>query len=362
MITVDESVLPPGPAPGEQARTGSRGRVIAIALLVAAAAVLAAGSIRVPYYAIAPGDVLDVDGLVRVAEGPSYEARGNLEMVTVSLGRVTALGALRGWLDSDIDVVHADVVKPPEVSDQEFTELNRELMASSKEKAQGVAFEALGEDAIIGDGARVAQVVPGSPAEGVLAVGDVLVAVDGSPVSLDADAVGKLGARRPGDVVRLTIAGEGGARRDVNVTLAARDGDGAKPFLGVQLLTQGLRIQLPRKVEIDSERIGGPSAGLAFTLQVLDELTPGELTGGRRVAATGTIELDGSVGEIGGIVQKTAAVIRAGVDVFLVPTAEFKAARARAGSKVKVIGIDHLDDALRALAALGGSGLGAPAP
>jgi PDZ domain-containing protein len=359
VITVDQSVPPTGPPPEARPRRRSR---LALALVLAVlAAGLAGASIRLPYYEIAPGQVLEVDHLVKVEEGPRYEARGSFEMVTVSLGRASVWDALRGWLDGDIDVVGEDQIKPPNVSDQQFTEENRALMTASKEKAQGVAFEALGEDAIKGDGALVVDVVAGSPADGALAKGDVIVAVDGTAVGLDADAVSRLGARKAGDQVRLTVK-TGDVQRDVDVTLAARKDGSGKPLLGVQLQTKGLRIELPRKVSIDSEEIGGPSAGLAFTLQVLDELTPGELTGGKKVAATGTIELDGSVGEIGGIRQKTAAVLAAKADVFLVPKGEYAAAKRRAGAHLQVVPVETLDDALRALASLGGSGLGTSGP
>ena len=104
--------------------------------------------------------------------------------------------------------------------------------------------------------------------------------------------------------------------------------------------------------------MGGPSAGLAFTLALLDELTPGELTGGKKVAATGTITPSGAVGEIGGLPQKTVAVEREGAELFLVPLAELAEAQAKAeGTNLKVVGVETLDDALAALQEFGGSGL-----
>ena len=115
------------------------------------------------------------------------------------------------------------------------------------------------------------------------------------------------------------------------------------------------------EVDIDSGNVGGPSAGLAFTLAVLDVLSPGELTGGLDVAVTGTIDGEGNVGDVGGVRQKTAAAIDEGYDVLLVPSAEFEEARERAGGAIEVIAVDTLREALDALASLGGSGLGNPA-
>ena len=114
------------------------------------------------------------------------------------------------------------------------------------------------------------------------------------------------------------------------------------------------RFDEPIKVSIDSRGIGGPSAGLAFTLAIIDELRPGELTGGQKVAVTGTIDLDGRVGDVGGVVQKTAAVRAAGAKYFLVPPGEYNDAKAHAGKHLKVIKVATLDEALQALGALGG--------
>jgi PDZ domain-containing protein len=132
----------------------------------------------------------------------------------------------------------------------------------------------------------------------------------------------------------------------------------------VHLQTKQLRFDFPFTVNVDSAGIGGPSAGLAFTLGILDALRPGELTGGHRVAVTGTISLDGTVGPVGGVVQKTAAVRAAGIGLFLVPPQEYDMARAHAGSKLKVVRVSTLEDALRALGQQGGdlSALGPTPP
>src|SRR5207249_3909047 len=118
----------------------------------------------------------------------------------------------------------------------------------------------------------------------------------------------------------------------------------------------------PYTVSIDSGAVGGPSAGLAFTLELIDSLTPGELTGGRKVAVTGTIESDGTVGPVGGVMQKTAAVRSAGAKYFLVPPDEFDAAKAHAGHNLQVIKVETLEQALDALVSIGGdvTALGPP--
>src|SRR6185295_15231828 len=137
-----------------------------------------------------------------------------------------------------------------------------------------------------------------------------------------------------------------------SVKLAARD-DGTA-LIGIAPGTRAdAKFDFPVNVDIDSGSVGGPSAGLAFTLGVIDALTPGELTGGQKVATTGTISLDGSVGPIGGIKQKVFTVERAGVKVFLVPASEAADARDAAGNRgLKIIPVENVDDALKALASI----------
>lgn len=321
-----------------------------------------AGTAELPYYAISPGEAYDTAPLVSTDEAHYYPAEGRVLLTTVSLGKVTLLSALEGWLDPAVDVVEERVITGSRDIDQdELRQINLDLMEQSKQQALGVAFEQLGVDAIAGSGAEVVAVLPGLPADGVLAVGDTILAIDGAPVSVDYEAVEALGRRAPGDrvVLRVEAAG-GGAARDAEVLLGAHPDDPARAFLGVSLSTRDLRFEFPFDVRLESETIGGPSAGLAFTLEVIDVLTPGELTGGRTVAATGTIELDGSVGEVGGVAQKTKAVRRAGAELFLVPPAELETARRFAGDDLRVEPVGSLDDALRVLATVGGNGLALP--
>lgn len=359
MDTVNEIVPPPADAP---VRRNRRRWWIAVPLVLLALAVAGASFISIPYYAIAPGNAVDVRPLVDVNGAEAFEPEAGIFLTTVSLRRVTLFGALQGWIDPDVEVVEREVIAPPDIGDRQLRDFNLELMATSKQKALGVAFETLGyEDAVTGTGATVVQVVPDSPADGVLSPGDAIVSVDGTPVTVDYEAVHALGEHRPGDTVTLGIEPEGGERREIEVRLAENPQVTGKPFLGVSLQTKDLELDFPFDVELQSERIGGPSAGLAFTLSIIDVLTAGELTGGERVAVTGTIELDGSVGEVGGVVQKAAAVRDAGIDLFLVPRGELEAARAAADDGLRVEAVDDVDDALRILADLtGGNGLALP--
>ena len=151
--------------------------------------------------------------------------------------------------------------------------------------------------------------------------------IDDRTVAGSADVVAGIQGRQAGDVLHLRIDRDG---QIVEVDAPLGQGDDGGPLLGVRLTT---RVKLPFEIEIDSGKVVGPSAGLAYALELLDVLTPGELTGGRVVAATGDLQADGTVGPIGGVAQKAVTVRRAGAKVFLVPRANLDEARSRAGER-----------------------------
>lgn len=351
-------VAPVAPAAPAPRRGGAR---IAVVALVTAAFFYWATTSQLPYYRLAPGSAVDTSRLVVVDPAHAHPPEGKILLTTVSLGKVTLIEALQGWLDPAIDVVKERVIAPEDVDEEELRRLNLELMEESKKAAIGVAFEALGVDAIQGRGAEIVGVEAGTPAGEVgLQAGETIVGVDGSPIEVDFEAVRALGERSPGERATLEVVGVDGATRTVEVTLARRPDDPTRAYLGVSLSTRDLTFDFPFSVDVQSERIGGPSAGLAFTLEIIDHLTEGELTGGIEVATTGTIELDGSVGEVGGIAQKTMAVNGSGATLFLVPSGEVREARRFAGDDVVVVAVETLQDALTALAEVGGNGLALP--
>jgi len=316
--------------------------------------------ITLPYYALAPGDARQVNDLIRVPKDRSFPPHGKVLLSTVSLSRVNALEAFFGWLDPDTDVVSENLILGTTPRNK-FTQQNIQEMDTSKQLAAVVALRRLGYTVTEqGKGGLVVQIEKKAPADGRLAQGEVITAVDGRPVRLSQEVVDGIRHHQPGETVRLDVLGVKGETRVEDIVLGRRP-DNGEGYLGVVLNTKEQKFDYPFDVAIDSGTIGGPSAGLAFTLGVLDALTAGELTGGKKVAATGTIEIDGKVGDVGGVVQKTAAVRAAGAEVFLVPDGEYAQAAAHAGRKLKVVKVSDLDEALAAMARLGGdvSALGA---
>ena len=366
-------------------------------------ALVASLFVPVPYYLIEPGSARAAEALVSVeGGGPEYPPEeGEIYFTTVSTRPARAFTAFLGWLDPDTDVVDKELILGDH-SAEENRQVNLEMMDNSVDVAAEVAWEHLGFDIESGTGAVIAGVAPDLPVADVVRPGDVIVAVDGHRTDTSDDVVEQIQSHQPGDEVTLRLEydpgsleredaeddgsgreGDGGEDggddggsgsdgsdasaadpprvRTETVELAARPDDPDVPLLGVQLGTRDQVLDPPYPVEIDTGQVGGPSAGLAFTLAVLDVLTPGELTGGNDVAVTGTIDGLGNVGPIGGIGQKAAAVRDAGADLFIVPASEADAARARSGD-VPVVGVETLDDALAALDDLGGNALDLEAP
>jgi Lon-like protease len=335
-------------------------------LTVVGVAVGLAFLIKVPYYAFSAGSLYQTQEMILVEGPPTFPPDGDVLLTTISVSqdRLSAFEAFVGWLDPTVSVYEEKSIIG-DADRETVREFNLQQMTSSQDVATYVALDRLGYDvSISGTGAAVVGIAPGSAAEGVLELGDTIVSLDGAAVDVPSDLVGAIGDQAPGDEVDLAVEPfEGGEPETVTVVLGARDDDPAAPLLGVEVRPRDGALVYPDgiQVEFDDRGIGGPSAGLAFTLTLVDMLTPGDLTGGHEVAATGTMDIDGRVGPIGGIEQKAVTVKRAGVEVFLIPAglnpAELDAARRQAGDDVELIEVATLDDALAALEGLGGDPL-----
>jgi PDZ domain-containing protein len=317
-------------------------------LLVVASVV--ASFVQLPYYTIAPGDALDVNGLVTVHGARQYPAKGSVMLLFVrERSRINAWRWIQASLDSEIDLVKekqfAGNADPAELDAQAVAD-----MANSQNAAKYVALRQLGYKVTVLNEVSVLSVISGRPAAGVLQPGDILASIDGTKISTPDQVSIAMKGRKPGEQVSI---GYVRANRHLTALLRlAADAQG-HPVIGIYL---GRSLKFPIDVRIDTSDIGGPSAGLAMTLSILDELTPGNLTGAKQVAVTGAIGTDGSVLEVGGVGQKAVAARHRGAKLFIVPIQEVAAARTRAGS-MPVVGVRTLADALRALRAIGGDPL-----
>jgi PDZ domain-containing protein len=339
---------------------------------VLAAFVFVAVAIPLPYTTQDPGSATQVGPLMSVKAGtvPFFPPKSSVAFTTVSQREATFFDLLRGWIDDDVDVYSNDFLYGGS-SRTETRFVNAGLMNASKVKATTVALRRLGYDvAVRTNGTIVRQIGPSSPAAGVLQLDDIITKVDGEPVDLFGEIRDLLQAGGPGATHVLTVERPpaSGTFVEVPITTVAAEGEPDRAIVGITPEERLGSVDLPFTVDIDERRVGGPSAGLAFALGIIDVLTEGELTGGHKVAITGTIDFDGTVGPVGGAKQKSAAVRNAGYEAFLVPPAEADEVRAAIGDDVTVISVSTLQEALDALASLGGdlSPLGpagaAPAP
>jgi PDZ domain-containing protein len=322
--------------------------VVAAGLLALALGVLGA-TLPVPMVAIGPGPTYDtlgeVDGtqVVTVQGLPVFPTSGHLNMTTVAVtDRLTLFAVLQLWAAQERQVVPRDQVFPPEKSDQQVQRENSEQFAVSEANAEVAALAELG----IPTRAVVGELVPDSPATGVLQVGDEIVAVAGRPVDTPLAVSEALSGTTPGQSVTISYRRDGEIR-EADVVLGASP-DRPQGLLGIR---PGIE---PRTgdIMISLGDIGGPSAGLMFALAVVDKLTPGALTGGRFVAGTGTITQDGRVGPIGGIPFKMRAARDAGATAFLVPADNCAEAAANAPDGLQLLRVATLDGAVAGLDAV----------
>jgi len=319
-----------------------------------AAAIIAAFVVPMPYYIDGPGLVQATQPLVSVSGHRSYTSKGRVMFTTVSQRRATPALLLRAWLDDSVDSLPEKQVTPDGNRDQQRRE-EQAQMDRSKLTALEVAFHQLDLPLTIsGTGAFINEVAPSFPSAKVIKPGDVITAIDGTPVSVDDDVRPLLTGKAVGADVTLTLRKKGATdTTDVQTTLGRNEDDPSHGYLGVALSTADEKVNLPFEIELDSGSVIGPSAGLAWTLGVIDRLSPGDLTHGRVVAVTGTIAEDGSVGPIGGISQKVVAAKDAGATLFLYPAstdrADVRRMRSLAGDDIELKSVATIEDALRVL-------------
>jgi PDZ domain-containing protein len=329
-------------------RLFSAGRLLALGLALIAV-VLGLALVPSNDYIFLPDPAHPVAPLVTVPGGHD-PAHGTLYFVDVVVRKASLLERLFGGLHHGADVFPASAVNPPGVNDAQRAQIDVQDMSRSEQIAAAVALKAAGKNVTLkATGARVDVIQPGMPAVGKLEPDDILTAVNGTRVRSPQDVHTAMSKYRVGDVVRFTVL-RGKKELVIPIrTAAASAQEPHRAAVGV-FLTTALDIQLPIQVRIDAGNVGGPSAGLAFALEVMEKLGH-SVDRGYRVAATGEIELNGAVTAIGGIKQKTFGVREAHADVFLVPVDNAKDAR-RYAHGLRIIAVKSFPQALQALATL----------
>lgn len=279
---------------------------------------------------------------------------GGIYYVAVEIDKASLLEKLFHGIREGSTLVPASAVRAPGESEKEHRQQELRAMAESQKIGAAVALRSLGYRVPVqSPGTVVAYVEPKGPSAGKLRAHDVIVSVDGRRTPSLADLRRVIRKHRPGENVVLTVR-RGRTTRKIEVRTIADPKNANRPLIGIQTscaLQTATKISLPLPVRIDLGQVGGPSAGLAFALDVVEELGH-DIDRGHKVAASGELCLDGTVVDVGGLKQKTIGARRAGVDVFLVPVGEnAKEARRYAGS-MKVVPVKSFRQALRTLATL----------
>jgi PDZ domain-containing protein len=324
-----------------------------VVALIVAAAVTGLVLWRYPSdtYVLLPDKAHPAAAVVQVKHAKPDRDRGGIYFLDVIERKATLLEDMfHGVAGDGASFIPKSDVQPPGVSESQNQQLELQEMARSQQIAAAVALKQLGYKVkVSAAGALIVAIGPGTPAEGKLVPGDVIVSVDGRRVVTPEQARIALRKRKPGDRVSLGVRNSS-KLRTVIVKTIADPRDRARPIVGV-LLEQAAQIKLPFPVSIDTGNIGGPSAGLAFALEVMEKLGK-NVDRGYKVAATGEIFLDGAVGPIGGARQKIFGARKSGVDIMLVPAGDNAKIAKRYAGHVRVIPVENFRQALHALATL----------
>ena len=325
---------------------------LALGLVLAAVLGLAGATVRVPFVALGDGPTFDVLGaqdgrtIIEVSGPvPTFPTTGQLRMTTVAVtSQVTLFGAIAMWVSGSHEVVPREQVYPTGQSSQQVDAENTRQFTQSEDDAQNAALRYLGYPSAV----EVADVTAPGPSAGLLQRDDRIASIAGRPVTTPQDVVDAVGATAPGAPLTVDIT-RGGAPSTVRLTVGTRPGDATKGYLGV---TAASVVDSPASVRIGLADVGGPSAGLIFATAVVDKLTPGDLTGGRDIAGTGTIDASGQVGPIGGIRFKMDAARDDGATAFLVPAGNCAEAVRNAPSGLTLARVADLREGVAAVEAV----------
>lgn len=305
-------------------------------------------TVPMPFFTLAPGGAFEVPDLLEVEDADVRDLHGSAALLAVTITSPSLAQLIEARLSDDTEITSRAQLLPEGQQDAEYFDQQRVVFADALTTSAAVAMQAAGLPVTVHSLPSVVQVLPAGPAAGVLQPGDLVTSINGTSVTTADELVARAQTLAEGDPISLELLRE---EEPVHVDLvAARVGRMTRPGLGITVDTVPRDVELPVDVRLrDDVRISGPSAGLMFAVTIYDLVSPEDLLAGRRVAGTGTLDLDGRVGRIGSIQQKVLAAQRAGFEVFLAPAGQVEEARRAAGSGLEVIGVETFDDALVAL-------------
>ncbi|MBM7578392.1 SepM family pheromone-processing serine protease [Jeotgalibacillus terrae] len=272
-----------------------------------------------PYYIQKPGSAFALDDIVEVTDGT--ESEGDFSLMTVSQVQANVFAYAWAYFSDYQEIFKIEDVRNPHESEEEYDVRQLFLMDNSAANAIEVAFKEAGaEFEYIYNGIYVLNVFPGMPAEGVLEAGDRIIEVDDIQLESSEQFIDYVSEKEAGDSISLVVERDGEELAD-QLTLAEFPDNNNRVGMGISL-ADDIELNTDPEVEINAGDIGGPSAGLMYSLEIYDQLVEEDLTSGKMVAGTGTISSDGTVGRIGGIEQKVVAADKDGIEIFFAPDDE----------------------------------------
>jgi Lon-like protease len=332
-----------------------RSKIFIGSSIVIALMMIAGIFFSLPYYVSKPGIAKELAPIIQVADGT--EGKGSFMLTTVRMGRANIYSYFEAKLFDYVELYPVEAILHETETQDEYNARQLHMMAGSKLNAIEVAYKKAGYPVEYEyKGVYVVQVVPDMPADGKLRSGDRITQVDGQDFPSSESFIEYVGEKKAGDQVELTITRED-KTKTVKVSVEPFKDDPKKIGIGISLVDDKEIIVNP-KVTVKTDEIGGPSAGLMFSLEIYDQLMEEDFTKGYKIAGTGTIDAEGSVGPIGGIDQKIVAADKAGAEIFFAPNekgsknSNYKLAVKTAreiDSNMKIVPVDIIDDAINYL-------------
>ena len=306
------------------------------------------GLVKTEYYFMSPGPPYQWE--IEYGNNENYSFDGNLYQLTVRRDEANIYVYLWSLLNSSYDLYPREVILPDGVTPQELSEISIQNMRTSENVAIAVALKNIGyEIESKGDGVAVVGLLEDSPVKDKLKKGDLINSINNTDIYSATEFISTLRTYSIGETVSIGLLREiDGIKEQIYIktTLIEHVEYEGEPMVGFLATTVNERFDFPFEIDIKTGNVGGPSAGLMMALNVYNNLIPEDITNSKIIAGTGTIEIDGSVGPVGGIKQKIIAAKKAGAELILVPVANFEEAQPFETDKTAIVAVDSFDEAL----------------
>ena len=324
-----------------------KNRVLKIAVITYIVILFPFGFAKTEYYFMSPGPPYQWD--IEIEGQNTFDFDGNLYQLTVRRDEANYFVYAWASLNNEIDLYPREVILPDGVTPQELSEISLQNMITSENVAIAVALDSLGYDVEAeGDGVLVVGLLDDSPVKNKLFKNDLITSINDEIVKSTTEFISLLKTYDIGDTVEIGL-NRNQENLIIQTTLIEHVEYENEPMVGFLASTPNQKFVYPFEVDINTGNVGGPSAGMMMALNVFNLLTENDITEGNKIAGTGTIEIDGSVGPVGGVKQKVIAAKRANASLILVPTANFQEANVYSDENTSIVAVDSFEEALNVI-------------